>query len=162
LEGIGAGIGGGSEDAAPSTGLRTIGASLWLGRRWGFAVADVRALGVELRDEFHDSLDRVFLGEGGLRYFRTTVRHRGELNASTLLLLGVGLAHGGRSASIQLLKRPEGLRRIESETRWGGFAGELFVDSRLSRHFGLRAGATLDWNGETSIIQPVMLALVRY
>ena len=105
--------------------------------------------------------DRIFSGEGNLRYTTVTARRRlvhgkryFELN------IGFGLMLGGSYEDIDFLKRSgQPPLRLRPETSFGGFALELLVGRKLSRHFGVKVGFTEDFNFATTNTQFVGLAI---
>jgi hypothetical protein len=53
-------------------------------------------------------------------------------------------------------------RRAQPDNFFGGFSLEGFATKALSRHFGIKAGLTYDFNIETNNLQPVVLGTVRF
>jgi hypothetical protein len=160
--GTGFGMGGGSEDVAPSTGMGSFGVTVWPAPGFGLGVVRVVGLGYELRNDFVDSIDRVFLGAGGLEYLRVALRLRRPVAPGVTAVFGVGMVTVGKFSTVALLKRPLDRPRVDMGTTWLGFGTEMYVDSRLTRWFSLRGGVTFDFNGETSVFQPVALAVVGF
>ena len=52
--------------------------------------------------------------------------------------------------------------RLNRKTSFGGFAVELLVGRKLSRHFGVKVGFTEDFNFETTNTQLVGLAVFSF
>jgi hypothetical protein len=157
--GYGFAAGSGAENPAPSLGTITFGATVWLGERWGTGIMLVRSFG---EDRFHESVEAgqpiVHLATD-LRYTRIVARYRRPL-AGQRLVIGFGFvrhgsfAHGIRDANTG---RPPG-----PGTSWSGSTGEATWQHRLHRRLSLRAGVTFDTNVETTVVQPLALAVVTF
>ena len=154
-------MGGGPENPGPSLPSLNGMVAIWPWERWGVALRWVEGLGEDLYEVPVTGGDRTFLGRGHLRYWALTVRHRRRLPSDFSIELGVGNMFAGQFANIQMLHDPP--RRLDApDTFFSGFALEALVSRRLFRHLTIKAGATLDSNVETSNLQPLIAAGIRF
>ena len=155
--------GGGTEDPGPSLSTYNVGAVFWLTDGWGIAGRHVRGPGEDLDDSPVTAARATFSGSENLRYTTVTARRRWSIAGVTELNLGFGLMLGGSFEDIVLLRDPGSAPlRLNPKTSFGGFALELLVGRKLSRHFGVKVGFTEDFNLETNNTQLVGLAVFSF
>jgi hypothetical protein len=158
--GVGYVFGGGSEDPGPSLPAANFAAAVWPSARWGVSVRRVRSIGEDLLDPAVTSGDRTFLGQSHLEYWTVTARRRWSQAPNRSLEIGFGLLLDGRFESLQRLQGED--RVIGSETVFGGFSLEGFVTQPLSRHLAVKGGLTCEGNFETTNLQPIVMASLRW
>jgi len=159
--GFGYAFGTGSEDEAPGLGTITAGGTVWPIRgSWGVMLVRVASYGEVLRDPPLVSGDITFLGKTNLRYWRIGARYRRAIGDRSTLTLGLGAALDGWYEHRVRLARGGSSEEHRSRISGGGFAGELYFGHQISPRFHLRLGATLDSSFETTVVQPVALAVV--
>lgn len=149
------------EIEAPDIGAKLAGLTVWVTKSWGISAVRIATRGFDLREPLVEISDRLFLGSQHLRYFRVVVRHRRTLTPTTKLLIGAGIFGGGLE-DVTLFKNPNGLKKSALRTRVSGIAGEVYLDQRVTRYFGLRVGVTTEGIWEARMIQPVFLGVVSY
>jgi len=171
--------GGGSEDPGPSLATVNLGAAFWFTDRWGIAVRHVEGPGEDLYDPPIVSpdrtflgpadlsngtvIERIFLGHANLSYNTVTARYRRSLPRLLELNLGFGLMFGGRFDTVMDILTPSGQWvRGEAQTSFLGLSVELLVGKKLTRHFGIKAGVTQDFNFETNNLQPVVMGVFSF
>ena len=163
-------LGGGGENPGPSLPTYDVGLAFWLSEHWGVAGRHVRGPGDEIYNSPVETVDRIFLGKGNLRYTTVTVRRRWFMASGTEFNIGFGLMLGGSYEGVNFLKQPGQPLRASSiprlhlrpETSFGGFALELLVGRKLSRHFGVKGGLTEDFNFDTANTQLVGLVVFSF
>jgi hypothetical protein len=156
-------VGGGAEDPGPSLPTHDVGIAVWLTEHWGVAARRVVGPGEDIRDSPIVGRDRIFAGKGNLKYSTVTARYRRFFLGEIELNIGFGLAMQGTFEGVQFLLRPgEPPRRITPETRFGGFALEVLLGHKFSRHFGAKGGFTEDFSFETSNFHPVGLGVISF
>ena len=156
-------LGGGGENPGPSLPVYDVGLAFWLSERWGVAARHVRGPGDDIWGSPVEDSDRIFSGEGNLRYTTVTARRRWFMASGMELNIGFGLMLGGSYEGVSFLKRSgQPPLRLRPETSFGGFALELLVGRKLSRHFGVKVGFTEDFNFDTANTQFVGLAIFSF
>jgi hypothetical protein len=155
--------GGGAENPGPSLPSYDVVVAVWPFERWGVGVRWVEGPGEDLHAPI-ESFDRTFLGTGHLRYWTVTARHRRPLPRRLELEIGFGLLFDGEFATIVDLHNPPGppRRLSEADTFFTGMSVDGLVTRDLGRHFAIKGGLTFDFNFETTNVQPVALAVVRF
>jgi hypothetical protein len=153
-------FGSGAENPGPSLPAFDAGFVFWPTARWGIAARLVEGPGEDLHAPV-PSLDRTFLGVGHLHYWTVTARHR-RVTPALSLELGFGLMRDGHFATVQVFRDPALGRRADPDNFFGGLSLEAFVSRAVSRHFGIKAGLTYDFNVETNNLQPIVLGTVRF
>jgi hypothetical protein len=157
--GFGFAAGSGSENPAPSLGTINFGATVWLGERWGAGVMLVRSFG---DDPFHESVvdgQRFVHFATDLHYTRVVARYRQPL-AGQRLVIGFGLVREGSFALG--IREANSNRPPGTDLTWSGASAEAFWHHRLHRRLALRAGVTFDTNVETTVFQPLALAVITF
>ena len=123
----------------------------------------MRAPGDDMWDSPVETTDRIFSGQGNLQYTTVTARRRWFIASGTELNIGFGLMLEGSYEGVSFLKRSgQPPLLLRTETSFGGFALELLVGRKLSRHFGVKAGFTEDFNLETNNTQLVGLVVFSF
>ena len=147
----------------PSLGTVTFGATLWPRRgSWGVSVARVASYGEELFDRPSTSGDVTFLGRANLRYWRLGARHRREVRQRSTLVLGFGVVPRASYENLVRLDENGVVSDRRGEIVWGAVTGELYWDRQLARWFKVRLGVTLDCSADTTILQPIAVAVVTF
>ena len=153
-------FGAGAENPGPSLPSFDVIAFVWPFERWGVGVRYVEAPGEDLHEP-SVSFDRTFLGQGHLRYWTVSARHRRPVTRQLGFELGFGMLVSGEFASIQELHDPP--RRLSAaDTFFNGFSVDGLLTRQIVRHVGIKAGVTFDFNVETTNFQPVVLGVIRF
>jgi len=139
-----------------------VGGRWWLSDSWGVGVTFVTTYGIERFGRTQRSGDRTWIGRGELHYVRYQACRRHRLSPGWNLEYGFGLTEHASFNILGDLDTPSGVRRIKSPTWFSAFAGEVSIRRALGQHFGVRAGVMLDGNIETTIVHPVVSAVVAF
>jgi len=160
---LGAGyvFGSGAENPGPSVPVFDAGVACWPSARWGIAVRVVDGPGEDLHEPVV-FMDRTFFGTGHLRYWTFTARHRRALQPTWGMEIGAGLMTNGRYASVWMFTDQAESRHAGGGSDFAGFSLEGLATKAFSRHFGIKAGVTYDFNFETNNLQPVVLGTIRF
>jgi hypothetical protein len=152
---------GGAENPGPSLATVDVGVVVWPWTKWGVAVRLVEGPGEDLHEPVI-SADRTFLGQADLHYWTVTVRRRIALTNARGVELGFGQLFGGRFSTVQQFHDPP--RRVTGPHTFFplGSALEAFITQAAGRHFAVKGGLTFDFNVETTNLQPVVLAVIRF
>lgn len=152
-------FGGGAENPGPSLPTYDLGVVVWPVTHWGFAVRFVRGPGHDFYEPIVQS-DRTFYGPERLSYNTFTVRYRGLIRPKTFIEAGVGVMANGQFSVQQFLYHTQ--TYIHTRTSFNGYAIEALVSHRFTRHLGMKAGVTIDFNVETNNFQPLVLGTVGF
>ncbi len=155
-------FGGGAENPGPSVPTIDAAIALWPTARWGLAARLVRGLGEDLHDAPAPSGDRTFLGQCCLEYYTVTARHRRHIPHDLGIEIGFGVLFGGAFGAVVMFHDPPHRSAAQDTFFDIGYALEMLVTRALARRIAVKAGVTFEGNFETTNLQPVVLAVVRF
>jgi hypothetical protein len=165
--GLGYAIGGGLEEPGPTLPRVNVGVVVWFAGRFGVALGYVRGFGEDTTDSqepLEDLGDRRLLAQKDLRYFRASFRYKHEISRALVdsVEFGGGMIIDGSFTRVSAQLASDGTKIRTFEQEWGALAAEFFAAKRLGRHFGLKAGATFDFNFDTHFLTPVFMGVASF
>jgi hypothetical protein len=156
---LGAGyvIGTGPENGGHSLFAYNLALAGWPWARWGIALRAVHAPG-DLPELTIDVAESTRFSNGRLRYWALTVRRR-QTTAGLSWEYGFGIVPTGHYATV---RRVDNTPRRSADVGVGGYVFEVFGTKAVGRHVAVKAGGTWIGSHETSFLQPVAAAVVRF
>jgi hypothetical protein len=155
-------FGGGGENPGPTVPTVDATIAVWPSARWGIAARLVRGLGEDLHVAPAPIGDRTFLGQCCLEYYTLTARHRRRIPHDLGMEIGFGLLFGGAFGAVVMFHDPPRRSAAQDTFFDAGYALEMLITRALARRIAVKAGLTFEGNFETTNLQPVALAVVRF